>query len=270
MGVWLRMFRFGLLALLGSFLFGCSTAEQAADTQLAQACISEVGVKGGYKYEHKTIGRHTVIRVPASAGVTQAQSDAINACIQGNETATGSGGRNYSSAPAGFPTTAQACYDSYRKQVTFDRSTAVSAGGGSLAGALIGAAIGRGIVKGVASRRYRECLVRVGASPAEVAVVSETRTRTSPRRRSRAVMSGGAGYRISGAPVRATTRVAPTTTRTVARRGKSRNGKLALPTQYPLMQGDAALWSTLTLEQQKRAILFLQSGSSIQSSLLGD
>jgi len=47
-------------------------------------------------------------------------------------------------------------------------------------------------------------------------------------------------------------------------------GILPLPTQYPLEPGDAALWPTLTLEQQQRAILFLQDGSTIKSSLKGD
>lgn len=47
-------------------------------------------------------------------------------------------------------------------------------------------------------------------------------------------------------------------------------GRLPLPSQYPLEPGDAALWPTLTLEQQQRALLFLQDGSTIRSSLKED
>ena len=47
-------------------------------------------------------------------------------------------------------------------------------------------------------------------------------------------------------------------------------GTLPYPGQYPLMSGDSALWPRLTMAQQRRAMLFLQSGSTIQSSLRGD
>lgn len=47
-------------------------------------------------------------------------------------------------------------------------------------------------------------------------------------------------------------------------------GALPLPSQYPLMRGDAALWGNLTMAQQRRAMQFLQSGSTIRSSLFGD
>lgn len=47
-------------------------------------------------------------------------------------------------------------------------------------------------------------------------------------------------------------------------------GKLPLPTAYPLLPGDAALWRTLTPDQQGRALLFLQDGSTIQASLRTD
>ncbi len=49
-----------------------------------------------------------------------------------------------------------------------------------------------------------------------------------------------------------------------------RKGKLAVPTGYNLSAADRALWPTLTLAQQKRALAFLKSGSTIQSSLLKD
>ena len=48
------------------------------------------------------------------------------------------------------------------------------------------------------------------------------------------------------------------------------NGKLSLPEGYNLSVEDKALWPTLTLVQQKRALAFLKSGSTLQSSLLGD
>lgn len=44
-------------------------------------------------------------------------------------------------------------------------------------------------------------------------------------------------------------------------------GKLPLPTDYPLLPGDAELWATLTLEQQERALLFLEDGGTIRGSL---
>lgn len=47
-------------------------------------------------------------------------------------------------------------------------------------------------------------------------------------------------------------------------------GTLPVPRQYPLMREDAALWVNLTMSQQRRAMLFLKSGSTIRSSLLGD
>lgn len=47
-------------------------------------------------------------------------------------------------------------------------------------------------------------------------------------------------------------------------------GKLPLPVEYNLLPGDKELWPTLTLTQQKRAIEFLKTGSTIRSSLQGD
>ena len=51
---------------------------------------------------------------------------------------------------------------------------------------------------------------------------------------------------------------------------RSLAGRLSLPTEYPLLEGDEYLWETMTLEQQERAMLFLASGSSIRSSLEPD
>ncbi|GEM_PF-1852418 len=47
-------------------------------------------------------------------------------------------------------------------------------------------------------------------------------------------------------------------------------GTMSFPTGFPVMEGDVALWATLTQEQRRRAILFLHTGSTIQSSLQGD
>ena len=44
-------------------------------------------------------------------------------------------------------------------------------------------------------------------------------------------------------------------------------GKLALPSEYPLLPGDRELWNQLSLEEQERAIEFLKNGSTIQASL---
>lgn len=54
-----------------------------------------------------------------------------------------------------------------------------------------------------------------------------------------------------------------------ATRQVASDGKLPLPEGYPLMPGDAALWPSLTLAQQQRAMLFLRNGSTIRSSLEG-
>lgn len=110
---------------------------------------------------------------------------------------------------------------------------------------------------------YRACLARVGATPDEVRAAANQPSYT-PEVRGTAAMTGGTGYRgsyrLPGAmppPVAATPSKAP----------KPAKGKLPLPTQYPLMPGDAALWPTLTRQQQERAIFFLQHGSTIRSSL---
>lgn len=47
-------------------------------------------------------------------------------------------------------------------------------------------------------------------------------------------------------------------------------GREGLPSQYPLMPGDTALWVTLDEVQRSRALSFLATGSTIQSSLIGD
>lgn len=40
-----------------------------------------------------------------------------------------------------------------------------------------------------------------------------------------------------------------------------------VPWDYPLMPGDASLWKTLSVEEQRRALDFLADGSTIRSSL---
>lgn len=66
----------------------------------------------------------------------------------------------------------------------------------------------------------------------------------------------------------ANTATAQASAPTKSRKGKS--GSLPLPTGYPLMAGDAELWPTLTREQQERALLYLQDGSTIRASLRTD
>lgn len=44
----------------------------------------------------------------------------------------------------------------------------------------------------------------------------------------------------------------------------------SVPSEYPLQPGDAALWQSLTAEQQLRALEFLRDGSTIRSSLKPD
>ena len=48
---------------------------------------------------------------------------------------------------------------------------------------------------------------------------------------------------------------------------KTPKGKLPLPTEYPLMPGDAELWASLTRAEQERALQFLKDGGSIRASL---
>ena len=43
-----------------------------------------------------------------------------------------------------------------------------------------------------------------------------------------------------------------------------------LPTQYVLQPGDERLWAGMTAPQRERALLFLQDGSTIASSLKPD
>jgi hypothetical protein len=85
------------------------------------------------------------------------------------------------------------------------------------------------------------------------------------------VLSGGAGYH--GAVLKEGTAAAPVAAAEPAKPSKTVQtvkGKLPLPTGYPLLPGDAELWATLTLEQQRRALLFLQDGSTIRASLRTD
>ncbi|MBT0958105.1 hypothetical protein IV417_11970 [Alphaproteobacteria bacterium KMM 3653] len=48
-------------------------------------------------------------------------------------------------------------------------------------------------------------------------------------------------------------------------------GKIPFPSGYVAeLPGDRALWETMSVEQQQRALAFLSTGSTIQSSLYGD
>lgn len=44
----------------------------------------------------------------------------------------------------------------------------------------------------------------------------------------------------------------------------------SVPSEYPLLPGDAALWQSMSPEQQLRALEFLRDGSTIRSSLQPD
>ncbi|WP_380057824.1 hypothetical protein ACFE33_05225 [Falsihalocynthiibacter sp. SS001] len=115
---------------------------------------------------------------------------------------------------------------------------------------------------------YLECLNRAGALPAGVEFESSAGyVPTSQRGRYGSnVLSDGASYRTES--FKPTPAPAPTVVSATPKSAPA--GKLALPTQYPLQAGDAELWTTLTLEQQKRALSFLETGSTIRSSLEGD
>ena len=48
------------------------------------------------------------------------------------------------------------------------------------------------------------------------------------------------------------------------------DGRYALPRAYPLMPGDDALWAGMSQAQQEHALRYLESGSTIASSLSRD
>lgn len=115
---------------------------------------------------------------------------------------------------------------------------------------------------------YLSCLDRVGELPAGVTVQkSAGYVPTSQREKHGSnVLSGGTGYQTQAysKSKKSSVEVA------AAKPQKTAKGKLPLPTQYPLLPGDAALWPTLTLAQQQRALEFLATGSTIVSSLKVD
>jgi hypothetical protein len=161
-----------------------------------------------------------------------------------------------------YATNAEQCkgaYDDVRSQ--FRRKTAGQIGPGT--------GLAKAIVRGQQESAYQDCLARVGATPAQI-------SRAAPlaytgRQRGAALLSGGAGYRGSylyggagSGPALAAAPQAP------VKAPPTPKGKLPLPVEYPLLPGDAELWPTLTLEQQKRALLFLKDGSTIRASLRTD
>ena len=82
-------------------------------------------------------------------------------------------------------------------------------------------------------------------------------------KRNAAVLSGGSGYHgayLKEVPAADKTAAKPKPVKGVP-------GKLPVPTQYPLSPEDVTLWNSLTVEKQKRALLFLQDGSTIAASL---
>ncbi|MFZ1728241.1 MAG: hypothetical protein WBO29_15850 [Albidovulum sp.] len=92
---------------------------------------------------------------------------------------------------------------------------------------------------------------------------AQPKVKYTKEKRGAAALSGGAGYHgaylVPNAPkaVSEPKKKAP----------KAAPGKLPLPVDYPLSPEDEKLWNKLTLEQQKRALLFLQDGSTIAASL---
>lgn len=113
---------------------------------------------------------------------------------------------------------------------------------------------------------YLECLNHVGELPA--GVTYERRTAHIPSaQRSRygsSVLAGGSGYRTD--PYQSK-KPKPTVYKNPV---ETSSTGLELPTQYALLPGDEALWKSMSLSQQTRAISFLASGSTIASSLKGD
>lgn len=114
---------------------------------------------------------------------------------------------------------------------------------------------------------YLECLNHVGELPAGVSFTKESAAiPTAERSRYGSnVLVGGAGYRTD--PFVTKTPQPTVYTRTEI---STNNTGLELPTQYALLPGDEALWKTMSLSQQTRAMSFLASGSTIASSLQGD
>ncbi|MGL4280073.1 MAG: hypothetical protein ACRCS0_06885 [Albidovulum sp.] len=93
--------------------------------------------------------------------------------------------------------------------------------------------------------------------------------RYTEKQRGASVLSGGAGYH--GAVMEGGTGYAGAQSAAPAtKRKKAPRGKMALPSGYALMPGDEALWYSLTLAQQQRALEFLEDGSTIRSSLEAD
>lgn len=158
-----------------------------------------------------------------------------------------------------YATNAEQCkgaYDEVRAQ--FRRNTVGQYGPGT--------GVGKAIVRGQQERAYQECLARVGAS---VGGAAESSPRYTDRQRGAVVLSGGSGYHGSyleggtGTTYVTSERIPSNVTKVPA----TPNGKLPLPAHYPLMPGDAELWPALSREQQERALLFLQDGSTIRASL---
>lgn len=96
------------------------------------------------------------------------------------------------------------------------------------------------------------------------------------RQRGASALSGGAGYHgsyLEGGSGQGASLTAPEGQRkTWWQRtfgGVSGNG-VSLPSGYPLMPGDEALWNSMTVAQQERARQFLEDGSTIRSSLKSD
>jgi hypothetical protein len=106
-------------------------------------------------------------------------------------------------------------------------------------------------------------LVALAGCTTESQTAAQSKVRYTKEKRGAAALSGGAGYH--GAYL------VPNATKAASepkkKAPKAAPGKLPLPVDYPLSPEDEKMWNKLTLEQQKRALLFLQDGSTIAASL---
>ncbi|MCB2095189.1 MAG: hypothetical protein KDE11_12345 [Rhodobacteraceae bacterium] len=118
-------------------------------------------------------------------------------------------------------------------------------------------------------RLYKQAMVAavlamLAGCTTEAQDAAQPRVKYTKERRGAAALSGGAGYH--GAYLVPNTPPAPAVG-PKKKAPRAAPGKLPLPVDYPLSAEDERMWNTLTLEQQKRALLFLQDGSTIAASL---
>lgn len=133
---------------------------------------------------------------------------------------------------------------------------------------------------GVGHRSVKDCSDRVGFNQRAAAARASGVTgniHATPEEQAAidACVTGGRGRVVAPARARPPAPTAMKPIRTAvqpvpaapAPRQQALRGNLPLPSQYPLLPGDAELWPTLTLAEQQRALLYLKDGSTIRSSL---